>query len=61
MRVNTFDGETQEPMGEHLWLGDVLGDDADEYQKAMGELKRSGRYWFGGGAQPLVLIMPCRH
>jgi hypothetical protein len=38
-------------------LIDVLGD--DEYiSRAHAELKRSGRVWVGGGAQPLFLLFP---
>lgn len=37
-------------------LGDVLGDDEDIH-RAANELRRSGRCWVAGGAQPLILLM----
>jgi hypothetical protein len=30
-----------------------------EYWPAVVELGTTGRYWIGGGAAPLVLLMPC--
>lgn len=33
---------------------DVVGN--SEFLIALGELQRSGRYWVGGGAAPLVLL-----
>lgn len=38
-----------------------VGEDLDEeYFAARNELERIGRYWEGGGAAPLVLIMKVR-
>ena len=31
--------------------------DDPEYQLALAELKRAGRYWVGGGAAPLTLLI----
>jgi hypothetical protein len=31
--------------------------DRDEYEAARVELERAGRYWIGGGAAPLGLLM----
>lgn len=60
MRVNTYD-EDGNLMGECLWLRDVFGDDDGEYETALAELNKTGRYHFGGGAAPYVLIMRRNH
>ena len=39
------------------YLADAMASDDDEYSAARAELQRSGRYWVGGGAAPLVLLM----
>jgi hypothetical protein len=40
---------------------DDNGYNDDEYAIALYELQNTGRYWIGGGASPLVLLMrvPC--
>ena len=38
-------------------LRECYPDDDDAYQEALRELKASGRYWEGGGAAALVLIV----
>jgi hypothetical protein len=39
------------------FLADALPTDDDEYGPARDELSRVGRYWIGGGAAPLVLLV----
>jgi len=41
-------------------LRDVMGDDDAEYERALAELERVGRYWTGGGSGPLFLLMRAR-
>lgn len=41
-------------------LADCFPDDPEEQRHARAEIERAGRYWTGGGAAPLVLIMPVR-
>lgn len=36
-------------------LREMLGDDDEDYYRAVEEIKRSGRVWIGGGAAPLFL------
>lgn len=43
-------------IAENQFLGDVLGDDDWSIDRAYCELKRSGRVWVGGGAQPLFIL-----
>ena len=45
--------------GETCELLDVFGDGREdpEYRPAVAELTKTGRYWLGGGAAPLVLLM----
>lgn len=39
-------------------LQDCFPDDDEGYHLARNEIDRSGRCWVGGGAAPLVLLMP---
>jgi len=41
-------------------LRDAFPDDDEEYEAAHAELTQTGRYWAGGGAAPLMLIMRVR-
>lgn len=54
-----FDTDTgaQRTIGERD-LRDLMGDDLDGYEAARAEIMRAGRAWIGGGAAPLVLVMP---
>lgn len=38
-------------------LRECFPDDETEYYVAKGALNKEGRYWTGGGAAPLVLLM----
>lgn len=38
-------------------LRECFPDDDEEYYVALGALKKDGRFWTGGGASPLVLLM----
>lgn len=60
MKVKIYDhdanGTEMPPREAHLW--ECFPDDNDpEYQLALDALKRDGRYWTGGGAAPLVLLV----
>ena len=41
-------------------LSECFPDDAEDYSRALSEIKRSGRVWNGGGAQPLTILIPIR-
>ena len=47
----------RQSIAEPVYLRDVCGDDDAEYERALDELRRVGRYWIGGGAGPLFLLM----
>jgi hypothetical protein len=64
MRVRIYDVDqhgNQTPSGE-CELVEAFGDGrADpDFLPAADELARAGRYWLGGGAAPLVLLMAVR-
>ena len=63
MRVNTYtidpDG-TEKLHAENVSLLECFPDKDDEYYTAERYLEREGRYWGGGGATPLFLIMRVR-
>lgn len=58
MKVKIYDvaDDGTETFRAECFLGEAFEDHA-EYQNAWFELLRSGRYWLGGGAAPLVLLM----
>lgn len=63
LRVNTYDiaaDGTETLRSENVTLLDCFPDKDDEYYTAQRYLERDGRYWGGGGATPLFLIMRIR-
>lgn len=58
MKVNIYDADGTTPMNEGgpPELREVCGDDLDAFREGLAELVRTGRWWTGGGAAPLVLI-----
>lgn len=58
MQVNVYEEDTVTPHAIDVNLTEVTGDDYEEFYSAHEELKRSGRYWMGGGAAPLFYITP---
>lgn len=64
MRVNTYeiDAAGERLNAENITLIDCFPgpENGDEYLLAYTELERTGRYWGGGGASPLFLIMRVR-
>lgn len=59
MQVKIYDTDEtgNETLRSQCELRDCFPDDEDNFQHAWAELKRSGRVWVGGGAEPLTLIM----
>lgn len=60
MRVNVFDVNAcgEETLRCVCDLADCFPDDmGDEYEQARVELRDAGRFWIGGGAAPLVLLI----
>jgi hypothetical protein len=57
MRVKVFESDTTTPISEACDLLDCFPDDPDEYEAALAELNKSGRYWAGGGAAALLYIV----
>jgi len=62
MKVKIFDytDGSETPVlseGGECDLRECFPDDDEEYQAALDALKAEGRYWTGGGAAPLVLLM----
>lgn len=55
VRIYDVDAEGSETFRATCELRDCFPVD-DDYYNAMSELTRSGRYWGGGGAAPLVLL-----
>ena len=62
MRVRCYD--VDEDGGERLRteceLDECYPDDPETLARASNELERAGRYWDGGGAAPVVLLMRVR-
>ena len=57
VRVYDCDGSGGETPRCECELRECFPDEIEEFYRAEAEIKRSGRYWVGGGAQPLTLIM----
>ncbi len=57
VKVSWDEGATFEP---ECNLGDCFPDDPVDFDEAWNELRKTGRYWTGGGAQPLGLIVRVR-
>jgi hypothetical protein len=59
MRIKIYDYTDAE--GEifrcEAWLDEALDNDAEEIAYATNGLSTTGRYWAGGGASPIVLLM----
>lgn len=54
--VRVMNGETFEVITERAPLAEVMGDDKIELHRAEREIRTVGRYWTGGGAEPLVYL-----
>lgn len=61
MLVNVYEDGAGEPLSVGVTLREVMGDDATgaEIAEAEEELRRSGRFWIGGGASPLFFLSAC--
>ena len=59
MQVNVYSDNGATLERRNVYLGDVCGDDREEMARARNELEKAGRYWIGGGAAPLFLLMRC--
>lgn len=57
VRIYDCDGHGNEAVRCQCELRDCFPDDEETFQTALTELKRSGRVWMGGGAEPLVILM----
>jgi hypothetical protein len=56
VRVKIYDEDGQSLRGE-AELVDCFPDQEAEYHAAQDEIAKAGRYWTGGGASPLVLLV----
>jgi hypothetical protein len=56
MRVHILHPETFEVLRSNVWLDDAIPD-ADERAAAENELRKTNRYWLGGGAAPLFYLI----
>ncbi len=54
--VKVMDGDTFAVITERAPLAEVMGDDHEEFHKAERELRTVGRFWTGGGAEPLIYL-----
>lgn len=63
MHVNIYDQDGATLYRSNVALEDAINTkwDADTYAEAKSELEKSGRYWLGGGAAPLLLLIRCDH
>ncbi len=59
-RVNVCDGVTGDEVHHGILLVDAMADAQDELEHARRELQLAGRYWIGGGAAPLFILLLCR-
>jgi hypothetical protein len=59
MRVNVYDGATDQLISEGADLLDCFDTEAEPeaYDAAHAELSKIGRVWIGGGAAPLLRIV----
>lgn len=57
VRVYNIDKTNAETLRCECYLSECYPDDQDGYLNAREELLKSGRYWEGGGAMPLTLLM----
>lgn len=55
--MTEVDNGTETPRGT-ADLRDLFPDDDSGHDDANDELHRIGRYWYGGGSAPLVLLRP---
>ncbi len=57
VRIYDCDDAGNETFRAQCELRDCFPNDDEDFQKALAELKRSGRVWVGGGAAPLTILM----
>jgi hypothetical protein len=61
MRVNVYDHDQntgeESLQARNVDLEECFPNDRVAYYTAREELERAGRYWVGGGAAPLVLLL----